>query len=1323
MGSRHQKNIYCFIYDENKKYYRADQQRNGNYSVSSNSIPYPIRFNPTNLLDSELEFATNDRYFSMFRSVVNPLIFVKDGAAILRQFYFLGKGAEQKVYITVIEWNGVRNLYDVSYKGKLDLSEKDEDPKLGQFQVPVVDDSAWGVLSKVDTVQFSIDCTNRNPKAIRVLLDGITLLNKATYQTIQSYVHFTTNSQFAVFPFALVNQDGDSAGVIFKNQTLTFFSSLAAVKDISDKSQFMETLYDIPDLNVNGSLQFNVLPESTDPSVTRYQSYRIFFYKTDGTTSTSYYVTTGFNNLQPAKKELIKFNFDFTFDLLASEKLYFIVEYLNVVANSLTITITPVVTNITVSTKTRPQPVVRYGLRAGDLLEQLTYKATRSRYTVKSDYFSTFNKSVVLSGESIRDIPNAKIYSSFRDFFDTFDALNWMALRSVNGDLFMEKVIEVYKQAQTIIDLGEASDIKLACAKQYFANEVIVGSPNQDYRHPSGRLEFNSKNTFSLPLFNTDKKLEIVTKYRTGCYDITFLILDYQGQSTQDNSGDKSVYVVDITDEKDYAVDNIETFENITFDSAILNPIIKSPLNNDTVSYDKPVIRGVAPVGSAVNIYVDGVLDGSTITGVDYKWSYNIVTSLTEFVAGITTGIHLIQATFGDLSDPLTSISLFIDTSIPQVVKITYPNEGDNLYNNLPIIKGVAQFGTVVTVSLDGIVIGIVTADESCKWILQSTVISNGNHTLLANTDTIDFMVDSSVEYPLITFVESEIDGFVVINNLPLIKGVAIPGTIVTLWLNYISYFPLGTTTADSNGDWIFQVVPVTYPDPLSGIPVVLAPIQNGLNIISTSLVNHTVSINVQGYKLNRPAYSSITGVPDNTVFNTRFSPKQMILNHGGLFASMLAQQTNEKLYFETASKNGVFSRTLDGVTISENDDVPLSLLGNPLLLLETAKIKTKTRKSFQQTLEDFSNGGIVKTKFRGTNLYCLPIGRMKMKTITSEVQNWDLLMSPLTSYFSLLNLYKNGQTITIMDKSIYHSDYNSLHFVFADFTLNPSFNFKEIYDDWFVDRNDAWVLQPDYVQKFQQTESFRDQIIVNNVSDIHLDVYRCRDGIKIGTIDYVPALPVPIDPPEVVLEAFIDLSIYDEQIYFVMRTGVIEIGKSEMIHVKPKWDKTILVRASNSVNFVGAFFSTGFELLIRCEGLVKKWQPDVQTFLAEEDNGDTELLYAVTGKKRTIRFGTAYGLPDYMYLKMSDAATMDSFNVEDVFYAVAKDEKISPSDDIDGHPLYYYNINVTPIKNDKGIVFPAADDSDINSVILVVDATAFGLPVGSLININVNNE
>lgn len=1338
---RNQKNTYCFISDDTGKFYKAVQQVNGNYLISKNSQPYPIKYNPINLLDVPFEFATNVKYFSLTRSVVEPLKFIKDGAAILREFYHLGKGTEHKVFLTVIDWDGVDNLYKLSYNGRIDLMKKLESPDSGMFTVPIVDNSAWGIISQNDGVQYSVECNERNPKAIRVLFDGITLINTYTYQTVQAPIVHNSISDLGnvsawTIPFVLVNQDGDSVGIITKDQSLLPLGVIDVPPTHDTQGWFFSTAYAINDMTFSGSytFQWNIeypvsptvflagttlkLYSTEEPGFPNGRTYPIFQRP---------FLSAPFTN-----GSIHTVNFNITgINLSVDAKLFLIIDLGESYPTNTNIVVTPIVTNFALKVKTIQQPFVAYGLRPLDLLQQLVGKATNNRYTIGSNFFVENNKSICLPGDSFRGIPNAKIYSSIEDFFKTFDAINYMAFRTIIGQLWMEKAIEVYRQDSTLIDIGEVISIETEPAEDYFANEVEVGSPKVDLRHSSGRLEFNSTNTFSIPIFSTKKKLDFVTKYRMGCYDEQFLMLDYQGGSTKDNSGDKTVYIAQISDERGMASEDIETFENVTINNAPLEPIIKSPLDNDVITFDMPVIRGIAPPGSAVNIYVDTVLDGSTVADSNGNWSYNISTPLSQFIDGVQTGIHVIDATYTDLSAPVTTINILIDTSTTTSELITYPAVSQSLYNNLPLVKGVAQKDQNIDISLDGVLITSVVADASCKWEYKFvTPIPNGNHILSINalTDQVAFNVDSNVAFPLITYIGSELDGFLIVNNLPLITGVAMPGATVQLWFNYIN-FPgsrLNVTTiiADANGDWSYQVVPVTYLDPVSGVPVIIAPLQNGLNIISTSLINEVVSINVVGYLLSRPAYSSIQGVIDNSVYNTELSPWRMMKNHFPLLASICAKQGPGSIDFQTADKNSNLRTVLGTEVIAENANAQISSLGTPIALLEYANVKTRTLKSFSSLLRNFNQGGIIKLSVRGTDIYALPIGSMKMSSLHSDVHEWKLLLSPLTTYQSLLNLYKNGVLINLLSNSMFHSDYNSLHFVKYNYSLPAKYKVKDIYDDWFNNRNDQWLLNPLYIQKFETGDVIRDQVITNGVSNIILRLYRCRDAFLVDELFYQPVNPAPINTPEVVLEVQIDWSIYPADQYFcVWFAGETPVGISERVETRVKWDKTILLEAWSSLNKVGFFFSTGARTIIRVEGFIKKRQSDFDIVSSKDQNRNTKTLYETIGPWRFIRFGTAYGLPDYIYLKIKDGCILDNVMWEGVSYSLAEGEKIEPSDDVDGHPLYYYTVKMDLQDNPLGLTVEGVPDEGQQGVVIVLDAEAIGLPVGQILRIEINNE
>jgi len=1328
------KYIYTLLFDENQKFLTATQNVNGDYIISRNNQPNYLTYNPANVAKIAFELATNRKYNSLARSISYPLEFIKDGAAILRELYFNGKGTEAYCGIKIMNWDGFR--HSLLYDGRIDFNAKTEDPKSGKFTVPIVDDSVWSDIARNDSVQYSIECNESNPDAIKVMFDGINMRVKFIYETVRgtyriSFKDFDeaepngTQHSAWMMPLVKIDTEGDSVGIITKDNIEMF--SITSGVPLRKKEWVIKNQNNVSNIDIAGVFTFSW--KESRPS---YIDLKVHGQYSDSEDA-QWVRAVGRLDQSEFPQPDVQYSIPFTFHEYAAypgvEYSLIITtlalhEYINDDKKSY-LTIYP--TKVTFSSITRVEQRIIYAIRPLDLIKQLVQKATDGKRTISSSFFTTNNKQVVTCGDAIRGFDNAKIYTSIEDFFKTYNSLFYMALRSVAGQLQMELATEVYRQDSQLFDIGECIDLKLNTAEDWIVNEVQVGSPKVDMRHPDGRLEFNSTNTFSLPIKNSDGKYEIITKYRTGCYDITFLLLDYVQGSTKDNTGDKTCYVLDITDVQGGGSDIVENFEEFTVNNNPLAPYISSPNQDDIITNDKPTIKGVAPVGSTVNIYADGVLDGSTLPDSVGNWSYTLINPLSSYEEGIptATGQHLIQASFTDLAATTSNLNIVIDTNISTEIRIIYPATGDTLYNNQFLIKGVAQAGTAFTLTLDGIFSAPIVADGSCTWEYKlNAPLNNANHTLQAGTHTIVFTVNNRVEHPIITYIGQELNaGVPLIDNTPLVMGVAMPGTVVELFLNYDSH-SIGSAIADSLGNWTFQTVPFSYPDVATGVPVMIVPIRNGDNIMSTSMRIETVEIGITGFMLNRPPYSVITGVEDNTVFNVELSPKRMLQHHYPYLASVMDKLPQEVIEFQTADKNPNLATVLDGVATIERADVPTSSLGEPLFRLEKAIVKTPTRIPFDKALALFNNGGVIRATYRGAELFFLPVGSMKMETITSAVQDWTLIFSPMTPFSTLINLYKDGTTINIMANSLFHSDYNSLHFVSYDFKDIKSYNFKTIYSDWFENRNEAWMYNPHYMQKYQKTETIRDQIISNGAGDLKLHIFRCETAMLVGTIPYSPVDPNPTPAPYIVFEAAIDLStLPEDQYFFVIEANGKYCAISERIHVMDKWLGTILIESTNSINKTTFFYSTGIRTVLRLEGLVKKIQPNIFTDVSVDESGGSTLLYSTTNKKRTIRFGTAYGLPDYLYIKVANAIINDAWTCEGVKYTIEDGEKIDAASETDGHPLYYYNVRVLVALNENGATFVTETLREDNSVVLVVDAEAMGIPLPSLTDIGLQNE
>ncbi|WP_261833079.1 Ig-like domain-containing protein, partial [Leminorella grimontii] len=236
-------------------------------------------------------------------------------------------------------------------------------------------------------------------------------------------------------------------------------------------------------------------------------------------------------------------------------------------------------------------------------------------------------------------------------------------------------------------------------------------------------------------------------------------------------------------------------------------PIADGQAINDTA----PTLSGRAEAGAIVTIY-DGEDNpiGSTTADDSGDWHFTPDEPLGEGEHALTA-----IATDAEGNESLTStpFNLTVDTVAPDAPTITDAVGGATTSDTTPTLNGKAEAGAVVTI-YDGEdnPIGSTTADDSGDWhFTPDEPLDEGDHTLTATaTDaagnespastTFDLTVDTlAPDAPTIT---DAVGGATTSDTTPTINGKAEAGAVVTIFDGEDN--PIGSTTADNNGDWHF---------------------------------------------------------------------------------------------------------------------------------------------------------------------------------------------------------------------------------------------------------------------------------------------------------------------------------------------------------------------------------------------------------------------------------------------------------------------------------------------------------------------------------------
>jgi VCBS repeat-containing protein len=259
-------------------------------------------------------------------------------------------------------------------------------------------------------------------------------------------------------------------------------------------------------------------------------------------------------------------------------------------------------------------------------------------------------------------------------------------------------------------------------------------------------------------------------------------------------------------------------------------PIAAGSTTNDNT----PTFSGTAEPGSTVTVLDGTTVLGTATVGSDGNWSFTTPT-LADGNHSLTTTVTDPAGNTGPTSSPVT---VTVDTSPPAVVgnlviedsvgAVQGPlTSGDTTDDRAPTLSGTGEPNATISI-YDGTTLqGNTTVGTDGTWSFTTPALSNGDHTFTVTaTDTAGNVGPASP--PIVITVDADIppatsslevtdengntvaqltDGASTNNDSPVLSGVAGAGNIITL---YDGTTLLGSTTAGSNGQWIFYLSGLT---------------------------------------------------------------------------------------------------------------------------------------------------------------------------------------------------------------------------------------------------------------------------------------------------------------------------------------------------------------------------------------------------------------------------------------------------------------------------------------------------------------------------------
>ena len=246
--------------------------------------------------------------------------------------------------------------------------------------------------------------------------------------------------------------------------------------------------------------------------------------------------------------------------------------------------------------------------------------------------------------------------------------------------------------------------------------------------------------------------------------------------------------------------------------------LITGPVNQQESTNDNtPTLQGTGPANSTLHIFDNGVEIGQVTIDANGNWSFTPSSPLAD-------GTHKFTVSASDgtgSSDMSDSWEIIVDTLAPDAPVVTEVTDDSGSIKGLignngvtddatPTLTGTGEAGSYISISDNGILIGMVQVDDNGNWTFTpDTPLSDGVHNLtLTQTDDAG-NVSAETSVPTFTVDTTPPEGAV-------ISSVNLQGTEVTGSAEVGSQViiigsnnqVLGSTTVDQTGNFVIAISP-----------------------------------------------------------------------------------------------------------------------------------------------------------------------------------------------------------------------------------------------------------------------------------------------------------------------------------------------------------------------------------------------------------------------------------------------------------------------------------------------------------------------------------
>lgn len=512
-----------------------------------NGISYEATDDLKNWDDFELAYKRSD-YDGVLRSFSTKFEFVNRSYNLLKEEYsknYLSSSAGIAFYKRNNSWN-----WDKVFQCALDFSSYSDDGYT--ISINAIDDTLAAIIKAKRNIQYEYLVSELKPQSL--YYDGLKFQYEAKYVSGGTTVEDDANLQYIQFHGALQAEGGTRPATvsfpvyILDNSELPKRDSPLVFTDepfMTDGSVqiFAEALSNI-DITLKLSFSFYVTADNAHG--TAYADVVLFVKRANGDLARFGVWRHIAGNIPTIVSELINISLN-SGDSIGMDLLLYNS------ATPITMTWTTYLRGFSLSVNFQSRinsvniDVLLLTTVAEKLLESMTdssdYSVDIYNYVPGGITRSRLSSCFIMPAESARNLPNAKLYTSFKKFCEFMEAeFGYVLVVEGNNVTFIHRyaLFDNY----VVKDLSDQiNDYEYSVNSSLVNTSVKVGYDKQDYDSINGRDEFRFTNEFSTGLKLTDNTLSFISPYRADAYGIEFLV-QKRGEDTTDNDSDNDVFIV-----------------------------------------------------------------------------------------------------------------------------------------------------------------------------------------------------------------------------------------------------------------------------------------------------------------------------------------------------------------------------------------------------------------------------------------------------------------------------------------------------------------------------------------------------------------------------------------------------------------------------------------------------------------------------------------------------------------------------------------------------------------------------------------------------------